>query len=110
MRAGAQMLTGGLGMALVSLGSGEHLPAGVSGRAAAAVLYLMIFGSMVGFSAFAYLLAHTRPTIAASYTYVNPVIAVVLGAAFAGERLAPASLVGAAVIVAAVVLVVRTRK
>jgi drug/metabolite transporter (DMT)-like permease len=110
MRSGAQMLTGGLAMGLISLGAGEHVPAGVSGRALVAVLYLMVFGSMVGFSAYAYLLAHTRPTIATSYTYVNPVIAVVLGAALGGERLAPASLVGAAIIVAAVVLVVRTRR
>ena len=107
---GAQMLTGGLALGMVSLGSGESLPATVTFRAVAALLYLLIFGSMVGFTAYAYLLAHTRPTVATSYTYVNPVIAVVLGAALGGEHLAPASLVGAAIIVAAVVLVVRTRK
>ena len=74
-----------------------------------ALLYLMVFGSMIGFSAYAYLLARARPTVATSYTYVNPVIAVVLGVALAGERLTTASVTGAALIVAAVALVVRTR-
>jgi drug/metabolite transporter (DMT)-like permease len=109
LRAGAQMLTGGLVLVLVSLGSGEALPAVVSARAWGALLYLILFGSMIGFSAYSYLLAHTRPTVAASYTYVNPVIAVLLGVALAGERLALASVVGAALIVAAVALVIRSR-
>ena len=74
-----------------------------------ALLYLLVFGSMIAFSAYAYLLAHARPTVATSYTYVNPVIAVVLGVALAGERLTAASVTGAVLIVASVALVVRTR-
>jgi drug/metabolite transporter (DMT)-like permease len=109
-RSGAQMLTGGLALALCSLLGGEHVTGPVSFRAVAALLYLLVFGSMIGFSAYAYLLAHTRPTVATSYTYVNPVIAVVLGAVWGGEHLDAASLVGSAVIVAAVVLVVRKRR
>jgi drug/metabolite transporter (DMT)-like permease len=109
MRAGAQMLTGGLALGLVSLASGEQLPSAVTGRSLAALLYLLVFGSMIGFSAYAYLLAHARPTVATSYTYVNPVIAVVLGVSLAGERLTGASVTGAALIVASVALVVRSR-
>jgi drug/metabolite transporter (DMT)-like permease len=109
MRAGAQMLTGGLALGLISLATGERLPGAVTARAVAALLYLLVFGSMIAFSAYAYLLAHARPTIATSYTYVNPVIAVVLGVALAGERLTPASVTGAVLIVGAVALVVRTR-
>ena len=72
-----------------------------------AVAYLCVFGSLVGFTAYSYLLAHTRPAVATSYAYVNPVIAVVLGVALAGEHFGATSLVGAVVVLAAVALVGR---
>jgi drug/metabolite transporter (DMT)-like permease len=81
-----------------------------SPRACAALAYLCIFGSLLGFSAYNYLLANTRPAVATSYAYVNPVIAVVLGVALAGERLGLTSLVGAGIVLAAVVLVGRARR
>jgi drug/metabolite transporter (DMT)-like permease len=104
MRTGAQMLCGGLAMLLVSRVLHEHLgPQTV--RTGLALAYLCVFGSLVGFTAYSYLLQHTRPAVASSYAYVNPVIAVVLGMAMAGERFGVRSAVGALVVLAAVALV-----
>jgi drug/metabolite transporter (DMT)-like permease len=112
MRTAAQMLGGGAALLVVSLclrerfAVGSAWPAGPhSVRSVAALAYLTVFGSLVGFSAYTLLLKHTRPVVATSYAYVNPVIAVVLGVAFAGERFGLASFVGAAIVLAAVVLV-----
>lgn len=102
---GAQMLTGGVQMALVSLALGERLPAWPSAEALGAAAYLLVAGSLIGFSAYAYLLRHTRPVVATSYVYVNPVIALALGALFADERFEVVELIGAAIILAAIVLV-----
>ncbi len=120
MRTAAPMLAGGAALLVVSLCAGEHPASAQSLHAAApfavrsvrslvALGYLAIFGSLVGFSAYSLLLQKTRPVVATSYAYVNPVIAVVLGAAFAGERLGLASVAGAAIVLAAVVLVGVTR-
>jgi drug/metabolite transporter (DMT)-like permease len=112
MRTAAQMLGGGAALLVVSLCLHEHTAsgsvtgaAGVGTRSLAALAYLAVFGSLVGFSAYSLLLKHTRPVVATSYAYVNPVIAVVLGVAFAGERFGLASFLGAAIVLAAVVLV-----
>jgi drug/metabolite transporter (DMT)-like permease len=105
MRTAAQMIGGGAALLAVSLGIGEHPALIGSARALAAVAYLTVFGSLVGFSAYTLLLKHTRPVVATSYAYVNPVVAIVLGGAFAGEHFGLASLGGAAIVLAAVVLV-----
>jgi drug/metabolite transporter (DMT)-like permease len=104
MRTAAQMLCGGAAMVAVSaaLGEGTGTP---SARSTFALAYLAIFGSLVGFTAYSYLLANTRPAVATSYAYVNPVIAVLLGIVFAGERFGMESAVGAVIILAAVALV-----
>jgi drug/metabolite transporter (DMT)-like permease len=103
-RTGAQMLGGGAALVVVSLAM--HEGAGTpTVRSVAAVVYLTLFGSLLGFTAYAYLLAHTRPAVATSYAYVNPVIAVLLGVIFAGEHFDAKSAVGAIVILAAVALV-----
>ncbi len=107
MRTAAQMLGGGVAMAVVSLATREHMARVPSTEACLALAYLCIFGSVLGFSAYTYLLANTRPAVATSYAYVNPVIAVVLGLAAGGEHLGPTSLAGAAIVLAAVVLVGR---
>jgi drug/metabolite transporter (DMT)-like permease len=104
MRTGAQMLMGGLAMLLVSLGLHERLGQQTP-RAGLALAYLCIFGSLAGFTAYSYMLRHTRPAVASSYAYVNPIIAVVLGTAMAHEAFGVESAVGAIVILAAVVLV-----
>lgn len=113
MGTAAPMLAGGGAMFLVSLALrehalGEHLAA-VSARSVVAVVYLCIVGSLVGFSAYSYLLRNTRPALATSYAYVNPVIAIVLGCAFAGERFGASSAVGAGIVLVAVVVVARAR-
>ncbi len=109
MRTATQMLCGGAVMVLVSAALGEHVPSGaaLSGRAIGAVLYLAVFGSLVGFSAYNYLLHHTRMAVATSYAYVNPVIAVALGVLFAGEHIDAAGGFGALTILAAVLLITR---
>ncbi len=98
MAAATQMVTGGLVTLAAALAHDDRVPALIPGRAALALGYLAVVGSIVGFSAFTYLLRHTTTALAMSYAYVNPVIAVLLGAAFRGERpgvgmLAPGALV-----------------
>jgi len=70
--------------------------------------YLAVFGSVIGFSAYAWLLHHAPISRVVTHQYVNPLVAIGLGALFLGERPAPATLVGAAVILAAVVVTLRS--
>ena len=103
-----QMLSGGGLLLLVGLATGEGSRvdlAAASTRSVLAVLYLILFGSLVAFTAFTWLLRVSTPSRVATCAYVNPVVAVLLGWAFAGERLAARSLVAAAVIVVGVVLI-----
>ncbi|HEY6460327.1 MAG TPA: drug/metabolite exporter YedA [Polyangiaceae bacterium] len=109
MRTASQMLGGGAAMALVSIAMHEHAPTVLTTRAVVAVAYLTVFGSLVGFSAYSHLLATTRPAVATSYAYVNPVVAVLLGTFLAGEHLSLTSAAGAAVVLTAVVLVLAAR-
>jgi drug/metabolite transporter (DMT)-like permease len=110
MRTGAQMLAGGAVMMLVAAATGEPIPQVHPPRAILAVVYLCVFGSLVGFTAYAYLLRHTSAVVATSYAYINPAIAVALGVAFAGERLDLATAAGAAIVLAAVAIVVAGRR
>lgn len=102
MAAAAQMLTGGAALLALSLASGESLTTLPSARSALALVYLVVFGSLVGFTAYGYLLRHARPAVANSYAYVNPVVAIVLGAALAGELVTPTTWLAAAVILSGV--------
>ncbi|QYR53353.1 drug/metabolite exporter YedA [Lysobacter sp. CJ11] len=83
---GGQMLAGGLLMLVVALVLGERWPHEVSNKALGSVAYLIVMGSIIGFSAYVWLLKHVRPALAGSYAYVNPVIAVILGALLANEK------------------------
>jgi drug/metabolite transporter (DMT)-like permease len=96
--AGAQMVAGGVWMLLMSLVLGEHMPDELAWSSVVAWAYLVIFGSLVGFSAYSWLLSNSRPAVAMSYAYVNPVVAVLLGAALGGEQLGWATL-GATVLI-----------
>ena len=96
--AGAHMIAGGVWMLLLSAVLGEHLPAQIVWSSVAAWGYLVVFGSLIGFSAYSWLLAHSRPSTAMSHAYVNPVIAVLLGAALGGESLGWATLVSTVLI------------
>lgn len=105
MSTAAQMLCGGLAMGLLGLGLGERLTEVPPLRATMAVGYLAAFGSIIGFSAYVWLLHHVRPALATSYAYVNPPIAVLLGAMLLGERFTVHALGAMAVILAGVILI-----
>ena len=105
MSTAAQMLCGGLAMAVVALLLGERITAPPPLPATLAVGYLAAFGSIVGFGAYVWLLQHVRPALATSYAYVNPPIAVLLGALLLGERVGSHALGAMAVILAGVLVI-----
>jgi drug/metabolite transporter (DMT)-like permease len=108
---GMQLLAGGGLLALASLLTGEWprlSPAQVAAepRAALAVVYLMLFGTLLGYSVYIWLLHRTSGALVSTYAYVNPVIAVALGVGLNGERMTPRMLLAAAAIIAGVVVIV----
>lgn len=110
MAVAAQLLVAGAAMVVVGLGAGERLTALPSARALAAFAYLVVVGSWVGYSAYIYLLGRVRPALATSYAYVNPVVAVALGALLAGERITGTTVVSMVVILSGVGLVLLGRQ
>jgi drug/metabolite transporter (DMT)-like permease len=108
MATGMQMLMGGAAFLILSGATGEperfHL-SGVTTSSLVGFLYLVTFGSLLGFTAYIYLLGATTPAKAATYAYVNPVVAVILGWAVAGEPFTPRMAVAAAIILGAVALI-----
>jgi drug/metabolite transporter (DMT)-like permease len=108
LTAGAQMMLGGAVLLVLSLATGElHATPHVSPRAAAALLYLIVGGSWLGFTAYVWLLARMPATRVASHAYVNPVVAVALGYLVAGEELTPRMLLASGVVLASVFLILR---
>lgn len=105
MSAAAQMLCGGAVMLVVGLLLGERFTAMPTAKALASVSYLLVFGSLVAFSAYVWLLQNVRPALAGSYAYVNPVIAVILGAFLAAERFSAHDLGAMVVILLGVVAI-----
>ena len=110
MSTAAQMLTGGAVLVLVTLALGESWPAAPTWRATAALAYLTVFGSLVAFTAYIYLLQHVRPALATSYAYVNPPIAVALGVWLADERFSALELAAMVVILAGVAIILAARR
>ena len=108
-----EMLAGGVGLVLAAAASGElqdfHV-GDVSGHAWFALAYLVVVGSIVAFSAYVWLLANAPISLTATYAYVNPVVAVALGALLLAEPVSGAVLVGGAVVVAGVGLVVSSER
>jgi drug/metabolite transporter (DMT)-like permease len=102
---GLQMLTGGFVLAIAAPIHGESLPVNASTDSWLALAYLLVFGSLVGFTAYMWLLRNARPAIATSYAFVNPVLAVLIGATLYREPLGWSTLVANVMIVAAVMLV-----
>ncbi len=105
---GMEMMMGGTFMLGVSAGTGEwaRLSAdALTPRALGAFAYLVLCGSILGFSAYKWLLANVRPAIAGTYAFINPVVAMLLGAAFAGEALTGRLMLAMALIVGAVAMI-----
>ena len=108
MASGMQMLGGGLLLLVLAIAAGDFGRfdvAKVSWLSIGAVCYLIVFGSLVGFTAYSWLLRNVTPARAATYAYVNPVVAVLLGWFLAGEPLTLRMLIAAAIIVGSVVLI-----
>lgn len=106
LTAGAQMMLGGAVLLALSMVSGElHSAPHVSLRAGLALLYLIVGGSWLGFTAYIWLLARMPVTRVASHAYVNPLVAVVLGYLVAGEELTPQMLLASSLVVASVFLI-----
>ncbi len=109
LAAGQQMLCGGVLLILCGLGRGELRtfdPARMTALSIWAWVYLVLIGAIVGFTAYIWLLRHCDPAKVATYAYVNPIVAVLLGAAFADERLTLRTVVAATLIIGSVALVI----
>lgn len=105
MGSAVQMLGGGAIMLVAAVVRGESWPSRIGMPSLLAWLYLVVFGSILAFSAYGFLLRHVRTTVATSYAYVNPVVAIALGVGLGNEVLGIRGLAGAALVLAAVVLV-----
>jgi drug/metabolite transporter (DMT)-like permease len=106
-----QMLVGGLGLGVVGVAAGELglvQPEQFSGASLVALAYLILFGSVLAYTAYTWVLQHAPVSRVATYAYVNPVVAIVLGAALLHENVDAIVILGAALIIASVVLVIRT--
>jgi drug/metabolite transporter (DMT)-like permease len=104
MAAAAQMLTGGALLLVAGVLRGEAITGPPPAGAWAAMAYLTIFGSLFAYTAYAYLLATVRPTVATSYAYVNPAVAVILGVTIGREVIGAWALAGLPIILAGVAL------
>jgi drug/metabolite transporter (DMT)-like permease len=108
---GAQMLTGGAGLLVAgTLASEWGLadPSAFSTASVVALAYLVVFGSVIAYTAYTWLLQHATVSRVATYAYVNPVVAIVLGAVLLQEKVDLLMLIGAAIILVAVGVVIRT--
>jgi drug/metabolite transporter (DMT)-like permease len=105
MASAVEMLVGGVVLLIASAVSGEHLEKVPPIEGWAALAYLTVFGSIIAFNAYMYLLKHVRPAAATSYAYVNPAVAVLLGIVFVGETIGIEETLAMAVIISAVVLI-----
>ena len=113
LTAAQQMLCGGLLLLLAGIVTGEMRsfhPNSTSILSVASFVYLVIIGAVVGYTAYIWLLRHCDPAKVATYAYVNPIVAVLLGAAFAGETLTMRTLIAAAVIIGSVALVITAQQ
>jgi drug/metabolite transporter (DMT)-like permease len=110
MLSATEMLTGGVWLLLISIALGERMTAAPTVPSILAVGYLTVFGSLIAFTAYGYLLGKVRPALATSYAYVNPVIAVALGIALVGEHITPLGLVAMPLVLVGVALIAFKRQ
>ena len=111
--AGQQMICGGTLLMLVGLLMGEHHrfdTSRISLLSVGAFAYLVIIGALVGYTAYIFLLRHCEPAKVATYAYVNPIVAVLLGALFAGETLSVRTVLAAGLIIGSVALVITVQQ
>jgi drug/metabolite transporter (DMT)-like permease len=111
MSSGAQMLAGGILLALTAAALGEfrHFdPRAVSLAAWLALVYLIVAGSIIAFTAYVWLIHHESPTRVGTYAYVNPVVAVLLGYFVGGEALGPRTILGTLFVLVSVVVITTT--
>jgi drug/metabolite transporter (DMT)-like permease len=112
MSSGAQMLAGGVFLALTSTALGEFRnfhPAAVSRGAWLSLLYLIVAGSIIAFTAYVWLIHHESPTKVGTYAYVNPVVAVLVGYFLGGEALGLRTILGTLFVLISVVVITTTR-
>ena len=108
MSTGLQMIGGSFALLIVGVARGELAlihPAQISGHSWGGWIYLVTFGSLLGFTAYVYLLQNVSPAKASTYAYVNPLVAVLLGWAIAGEAVTARSLAAAAIILGGVAMI-----
>ena len=108
LTSGAQMLVGGVMLAVIAMALGEPRrfhSAAVSGQGWFALVYLIVMGSIVGFTCYVWLIQHESPTKVGTYAYVNPVVAVLVGYFLGGEVLGLRTIFGTALVLASVLLI-----
>jgi drug/metabolite transporter (DMT)-like permease len=113
LTAAQQMLCGGALLLLAGIVTGElprFHPGSISILSLASFVYLVIIGAVVGYTAYIWLLRHCEPAKVATYAYVNPIVAVLLGAVFAGETLTMRTLIAAGLIIGSVALVITAQQ
>ena len=109
--AGQQMICGGALLLLAGFITREQLhPDQLTAVSVWAWIYLVLIGAIIGFSAYIFLLRHCDPTKVATYAYVNPIVAVILGTLFRGEHLTSRMMVAAALIIGSVAIVITTQQ
>jgi drug/metabolite transporter (DMT)-like permease len=112
MSSGAQMLAGGVFLAITAAALGEFRnfhPGSVSREVWFALLYLIVAGSIVGFTAYVWLIHHESPTKVGTYAYVNPIVAVLVGYFLGGEALSMRTILGSLFVLVSVVVITTTR-
>lgn len=105
MASGAQMFAGGVALMIASAVAGETWPQEISAKSWGAMLFLIVLGSLVAYSAYQYLLKTVRPLVASSNTFVNPIVAFAVGIWLANEHVTKMELIALAVILVGVFLV-----
>ncbi|HZS18247.1 MAG TPA: EamA family transporter [Candidatus Udaeobacter sp.] len=113
LTAAQQMLCGGVLLLLAGFLTGElrsFHPRSITMLSLVSFVYLIVIGAVVGYTAYIWLLRHCEPAKVATYAYVNPIVAVLLGAGFAGEKLSIRVLIAAALIIGSVAIVITTQQ
>src|SRR6201997_4310444 len=111
MSSGAQMLAGGVFLTLAATAFGEFRnfhPSAVSRGAWFSLLYLIVAGSIIGFTAYVWLIHHESPTKVGTYAYVNPIVAVLLGYLLGGEALGLRTILGTMLVLVSVIVITTT--